>query len=53
MVRCFPEALSLLASGKITYPKCATTFDLWEAPAVFARLAENPASVQKGVLVRG
>lgn len=51
-VNCFPEALALLAGGQISYPKAATMFDMWDAANVFARMAENPASVQKGVLVR-
>lgn len=52
-VNCFPEALELLASGAVTYPEIATEFSLWDAPQVFADLAENPARVHKGVLVRG
>jgi L-gulonate 5-dehydrogenase len=51
-VNCFPDALSLLASGRISYPKIATEFDMWSAPEVFANLAEHPAQVHKGVLVR-
>ena len=51
-VNCFPEALSLLASGKISYPKIAAEFDMWNAPQVFADLAEHPGKVHKGVLVR-
>lgn len=51
-VRCFPEALSLLAGGAITYPRVATEFPLWDAPAVFARIAEDPAALHKGVLIR-
>lgn len=51
-VDCFPEALRLLADGRITYPKVATEFPLWDAPEVFARLAERPGSVHKAVLVR-
>lgn len=51
-VNCFPESLHLLASGAIQYPKVATRFDLWDAPSVFHRLAEDPGAVQKGVLVR-
>jgi L-gulonate 5-dehydrogenase len=50
-VGCFPEALALLASGVITYPQIATAFNLWDAPEIFARLAEDPASVHKGVLM--
>jgi 2-desacetyl-2-hydroxyethyl bacteriochlorophyllide A dehydrogenase len=51
-VSCFPESLSLLASGAITYPKVATEFPLWEAPEVFAQLAATPGKVHKGVLIR-
>ncbi|MEN9935019.1 MAG: hypothetical protein RLZZ387_1598 [Chloroflexota bacterium] len=51
-VGCFPESLALLASGAITYPRLATQFSLWDAPAVFADLAEHPANIHKGVLVR-
>jgi 2-desacetyl-2-hydroxyethyl bacteriochlorophyllide A dehydrogenase len=51
-VNCFPEALQLLADGSITYPQVATEFSLWDAPGVFADLAENPGSIHKGVLVR-
>jgi L-gulonate 5-dehydrogenase len=50
-VNCFPEALDLLARGAITYPGVATAFDLWEAPQVFARLADEPGAVHKGVLM--
>ena len=52
-VNCFPEALALMASGAITYPKVATEFSMWDAPQVFADLAENPTQVQKGVFVMG
>ena len=51
-VGCFPEAIELLAGGAIGYPRAATEFSMWDAPAVFAELAEHPASVQKGVLMR-
>ncbi len=50
-VNCFPESLRLLASGGITYPRVATEFSLWEAPRVFAHLAEHPGAVHKGILV--
>ncbi|HKQ40653.1 MAG TPA: zinc-binding alcohol dehydrogenase family protein [Verrucomicrobiae bacterium] len=50
-VNCFPEALELLASGKIRYPKVASEFSLWDAPNVFAKLDANPAAVHKGVLL--
>jgi L-gulonate 5-dehydrogenase len=51
-VNCFPEALLLLASGAIHYPKIATAFSMWDAPTVFSDLNENPGKVHKGVLVR-
>jgi L-gulonate 5-dehydrogenase len=47
---CFPEALELLASGKIRYPTVATEFNLWDAPDVFQRLNADPGAVHKGVL---
>jgi threonine dehydrogenase-like Zn-dependent dehydrogenase len=50
-VNCFPEALALLASGAITFPRVATEFSLWDAPAVFAQLAEQPGAVHKAILV--
>ena len=50
-VNCFPEALELLAGGRIHYPKMATAFSMWDAPEIFARLSADPASVHKGVLV--
>jgi threonine dehydrogenase-like Zn-dependent dehydrogenase len=48
---CFPEALELLAGGKIRYPKFATAFDIWSAPEVFGNIGRAPGSVHKGVLV--
>jgi threonine dehydrogenase-like Zn-dependent dehydrogenase len=51
-VNCFGEALQLLADGKISYPKVATEFNMWDAPAVFAQLAAEPGAVHKGVLIR-
>lgn len=50
-VNCFPDALQLLASGKIRYPKVASEFSLWDAPAVFAKLNQEAGCVHKGVLV--
>ncbi len=52
-VGCFPEALDLLASGRIQYPKFATQFELWSAPEVFSDLTHNPGSVHKGVFICG
>lgn len=48
---CFPEALALLASGAVKYPKVATKIPLWDGAEVFARLHENPAALHKGVLM--
>lgn len=50
-VDCFPEALDLIASGKIRYPKVATPFILDDAPAVFATLAANPMALHKAVFI--
>lgn len=50
-VDCFPEALELLASGKIHYPKIASSFALGEAPGVFQKLADNPMALHKAVFV--
>ncbi len=50
---CFPEALALLASGAVRYPKVATQIPMWNGAAVFAKLHENPAAMHKGVLVLG
>lgn len=50
-VDCFPEALGLLASGKIHYPKIASRFPLAEAPSVFGRLADNPMAIHKAVFI--
>jgi len=50
-VDCFPEALALLASGRIHYPRIASRFPLAEAPAVFKRLADNPLAMHKAVFV--
>src|SRR4030095_7230714 len=37
-VNCSPEALALLASGAIRYPRVATTIPLWDAIPVFGQL---------------
>ncbi len=50
-VGCFPEALALLASGRVRYPTIATEFPLWEAPATFAELTAHPQKVHKGIFV--
>lgn len=48
---CFPEALSLLASGCIRYPEIATRLSLDAAPATFARLADDPMALHKAVFL--
>jgi threonine dehydrogenase-like Zn-dependent dehydrogenase len=50
-VKCFPEALRLLADGKIRYPKIATALSLWDAPAIFEDLAQHPGKLHKAVLI--
>jgi len=50
-VNCFPEAIALLASGAVKYPRVATKLPLWESVPVFAKLHENPAAIHKAVLV--
>lgn len=50
-VDCFPEALRLLGSGAIHYPQIATELPLWSAPEIFAKLAQDPAAMHKGVLI--
>jgi threonine dehydrogenase-like Zn-dependent dehydrogenase len=50
-VDCFPEALTLLASGAIKYPAVATRMPLWDAVPVFSRLHQNPAALHKVVLL--
>lgn len=52
-VGCFPEALALLASGKIRYPNVATEHSLWEAAEVFALLARDSAAYHKVILNTG
>ena len=50
-VDCFPEALRLLASGAVRYPRIATRVGLPDAPGVFARLAESADAYHKAVFV--
>jgi L-gulonate 5-dehydrogenase len=50
-VDCFPEALRLLAEGRIHYAKMATRFRLDEAPSVFKRLSVDPGSLHKAVFM--
>jgi L-gulonate 5-dehydrogenase len=48
---CFPEALDLLARGAITYPRLATEVSMWQAPELFANLAEHPGTIHKVVFL--
>lgn len=48
---CFPESLNLLAQGKVSYPRLATEFNLWDGPRIFADMAANPRTFLKGVLL--
>lgn len=48
---CFPESLKLLAQGKVSYPRVATEFSLWDAPKIFANMATNPRKFLKGILL--
>ena len=50
-VDCFPEAIALLASGVVKYPRVATKLPIWESVPVFAKLHENPGAMHKAVLV--
>ena len=50
-VDCFPEALVLLATGRIHYPSISSRFALEEAPSVFAQLAANPMAMHKAVFL--
>jgi 2-desacetyl-2-hydroxyethyl bacteriochlorophyllide A dehydrogenase len=50
-VNCFPEAIALLSSGAIQYPKMATQIPMWDGAAIFAKLHDNPAALHKGVLM--
>ncbi len=53
-VNCFPEAIALLSSGAIQYPKVAVRIPLWDdGAAIFAKLHDNPAALHKGVLMLG
>jgi len=52
-VNCFPEAIALLASGAVKYPRVATRIPMWDGVPVFAKLHENPAVLHKGVLMLG
>jgi threonine dehydrogenase-like Zn-dependent dehydrogenase len=50
-VGCFPESLALLREGKIQLGKLVTELAMWDAPAIFAGLAQDAHSVHKAMLV--
>jgi hypothetical protein len=50
-VDCFPEALALLVGGRIHMPRFVSELPLWDAPAIFADLARDASSLQKGLLI--
>jgi 2-desacetyl-2-hydroxyethyl bacteriochlorophyllide A dehydrogenase len=49
-VDCFPEALALLAAGKIQLARMVSPLSLWDAPAIFAELVKDTTSMQKALL---
>jgi L-gulonate 5-dehydrogenase len=51
-IDCFPDALRLIAEGRIKLAEAISEFSLWDAPGVFKELSSNPNSVQKAVFVR-
>ena len=51
-VGCFPEAIDLLANGKISYPALGTEVPMYESAKVFAEIDVNPRLYHKVVLVR-
>lgn len=51
-VKCFPEAIRLLAENKIKFASMSTRIDMWQAPEVFAMLSEHPEKIHKGLLIR-
>jgi L-gulonate 5-dehydrogenase len=50
-IDCFPEALRLLASGEVRYPRFASEFDLWKASQVFTEITRESGAIHKGVFV--
>ncbi len=44
---CFPEALRLIAGGRIRYLRIASRLPFAEAPDTFRALAENPFAHHK------
>jgi L-gulonate 5-dehydrogenase len=51
-VKCFPEALQLLAKKKIRFAEMSTRIDMWQAPEIFEMLSTHPEKIHKGLLIR-
>jgi len=51
-VKCFPEAIRLLASKKIRFAEMSTRINMWDAPGIFAMLSEHPEKIHKGLLIQ-
>jgi threonine dehydrogenase-like Zn-dependent dehydrogenase len=51
-VNCFPEAIRLLADGKIKFADRSTRISMWDAPGMFSVLSKRPDTIHKGLLVR-
>jgi L-gulonate 5-dehydrogenase len=51
-VKCFPEAIQLLATDRIKFADMSTRIDMWHAPEIFALLSEHPEKIHKGLLIR-
>jgi L-gulonate 5-dehydrogenase len=50
-VACFPEALRLIETGHIHYPRIASRHRLEEAPHLFQTAADNPMAFHKAVFL--
>jgi L-gulonate 5-dehydrogenase len=48
---CFPEAIDLLASGKLVFPSLAKQFSMWDGADLFTQLGANPALHHKAILL--
>jgi L-gulonate 5-dehydrogenase len=48
----FPEAIELLYSGKLKFADMTTHLNMWDAPEIFANLAQKPDLYFKGILIK-
>ena len=48
---CFGEALDLLKSDKLVFPKLARSFSLWQSPELFTDLSADPGKYHKAILL--